>query len=51
MPQMAPLYWEILYLFFLISYIMFNIIMYFNYNKWNKTSNQSFKINQMNWLW
>nr|ALO70529.1 ATP synthase F0 subunit 8 [Diartiger fossulatus] len=51
MPQMAPLNWTMLMIFFMVNLIMFNILNYFFllYNfKYNK--NQNNKI-LMNWMW
>uniref|UniRef100_UPI0030DF4B67 ATP synthase F0 subunit 8 n=1 Tax=Mecidea indica TaxID=3127717 RepID=UPI0030DF4B67 len=53
MPQMAPMWWEILFIMFIMSFILMNIMMYFfnkmktNMNKKEKSNN----INQMNWMW
>nr|AVJ52298.1 ATP synthase F0 subunit 8 [Stethaulax marmoratus] len=52
MPQMAPLYWEILFLMFVISLIMMSVIIY-HFPKINKTSSLEDKTNiiQINWKW
>nr|YP_010222553.1 ATP synthase F0 subunit 8 [Glaucias dorsalis]UCC46003.1 ATP synthase F0 subunit 8 [Glaucias dorsalis] len=53
MPQMAPLWWEILFLMFIMSFIMMSIMIYFLNNIMIKNKNISNKINinQLNWPW
>nr|UPL65523.1 ATPase subunit 8 [Macropes robustus] len=51
MPQMAPLWWEILYLTFIILFLMMNTIMFFSFNKKIKTSITSTNIKTLNWKW
>nr|YP_010570560.1 ATP synthase F0 subunit 8 [Palomena angulosa]UZG89985.1 ATP synthase F0 subunit 8 [Palomena angulosa] len=52
MPQMAPLWWEILFLMFIVMYISASIIIYFSFNKSLKSSiNKNNMINQSKWLW
>nr|UPL65679.1 ATPase subunit 8 [Homoeocerus unipunctatus] len=52
MPQMAPLWWESLFIFFILSFLFMNMIMFFNKN--NKPINlneKMMKINQLKWKW
>nr|YP_010373775.1 ATPase subunit 8 [Malcus setosus]UPI55276.1 ATPase subunit 8 [Malcus setosus] len=50
MPQMSPMWWDILYLNFIILFMMINMI---NYWTKNKISKQNYKMNNknMNWPW
>nr|AET13033.1 ATP synthase F0 subunit 8 [Bittacomorphella fenderiana] len=54
MPQMAPMSWLILFMFFSIIFIMFNMMNYYNsmpiYSSKTK-SITNIKINSMNWKW
>nr|YP_010240649.1 ATP synthase F0 subunit 8 [Nicrophorus nepalensis]QTG39886.1 ATP synthase F0 subunit 8 [Nicrophorus nepalensis] len=51
MPQMAPLNWLTLFIFFIIIFLMFNMMTYFVFlytplkNKFNT------KTSQINWKW
>nr|QNG56174.1 ATP synthase F0 subunit 8 [Cucujus sp. MJ-2020] len=51
MPQMAPLNWLSLYIFFIMIFILFNCINYYNFTY----SIKSFKIKKSsistNWKW
>nr|YP_010222501.1 ATP synthase F0 subunit 8 [Brachyplatys subaeneus]AVJ52265.1 ATP synthase F0 subunit 8 [Brachyplatys subaeneus]UCC45912.1 ATP synthase F0 subunit 8 [Brachyplatys subaeneus] len=51
MPQMSPLWWELLFLMFSMLLFMMNIMIYHEpYIKGlNKTQEKT--INQMNWMW
>nr|APT41563.1 ATP synthase F0 subunit 8 [Trichophoromyia ininii] len=53
MPQMAPLMWLSLFIFFLVMYLMFNIINYFSYITLNKSesNNKSLKMSESTWKW
>nr|UBI44030.1 ATP synthase F0 subunit 8 [Eysarcoris annamita] len=52
MPQMSPLWWEILFMMFIISYILMNIMLYFMIQmKYNIKNNKMYFINQSNWKW
>nr|YP_011031445.1 ATP synthase F0 subunit 8 [Eocanthecona concinna]WRB04595.1 ATP synthase F0 subunit 8 [Eocanthecona concinna] len=53
MPQMSPLWWEILFMIFFLIFIIFNIVIYFN-----QESKLTFKPflniktdNNLNWTW
>nr|ALO77150.1 ATP synthase F0 subunit 8 [Anaspis sp. ANA02] len=51
MPQMAPLNWLTLMLFFISIFIIFNIMNFYSYNYSNKSSSSK-KINlSTNWKW
>nr|AMW67985.1 ATP synthase F0 subunit 8 [Stenosialis australiensis] len=52
MPQMAPLYWFLLFLYFFIIFILFNIMNYYNFNSLSpsKLSFSSENLS-MNWKW
>nr|YP_009350510.1 ATP synthase F0 subunit 8 [Macrotermes falciger]AQP27234.1 ATP synthase F0 subunit 8 [Macrotermes falciger] len=52
MPQMMPMEWMMLYMMFLITFLMFNIMNYFNQspNK-QKSSKSIITSNKMNWKW
>nr|YP_010698192.1 ATP synthase F0 subunit 8 [Aphrophora memorabilis]WCH58178.1 ATP synthase F0 subunit 8 [Aphrophora memorabilis] len=51
MPQMAPMSWTLLFLMFILSYLMFNMNIYFiqNFENMKKKNNNITK--QMNWKW
>nr|YP_011002218.1 ATP synthase F0 subunit 8 [Picromerus viridipunctatus]WPO01479.1 ATP synthase F0 subunit 8 [Picromerus viridipunctatus] len=53
MPQMSPLWWEILFIVFLLTYMMHNILIYFNKknNLYSKTFIIHKKVNNSNWMW
>nr|UPL65562.1 ATPase subunit 8 [Dicranocephalus sp.] len=52
MPQMAPLWWELLFFFTIICFLMMNIIMYF-YKQYSmkKLDQKHIKTPQLNWKW
>nr|AIY61558.1 ATP synthase F0 subunit 8 [Sinocapritermes mushae] len=52
MPQMMPMEWTMLYILFLATFLMFNIINYFaqSPNKQQKIS-KTLNINKTNWKW
>nr|YP_010728531.1 ATP synthase F0 subunit 8 [Endochironomus tendens]WEF49772.1 ATP synthase F0 subunit 8 [Endochironomus tendens] len=55
MPQMSPMLWSILFLFFTLLFIFFNILNYFNFipTYKNTTSEKKLQISQnfLNWKW
>nr|YP_009915356.1 ATP synthase F0 subunit 8 [Palomena viridissima]QLF99776.1 ATP synthase F0 subunit 8 [Palomena viridissima] len=52
MPQMAPLWWEILFLMFIMMYMFTSIIIYFSFNKSSTSSaNKNKIISQLKWSW
>nr|YP_010596099.1 ATP synthase F0 subunit 8 [Ectomocoris horridus]WAJ48431.1 ATP synthase F0 subunit 8 [Ectomocoris horridus] len=52
MPQMAPLWWSILFLTFLVSFMMMCIIMHFqNTEKAGGNMFKSQETETMNWKW
>nr|YP_003204942.1 ATP synthase F0 subunit 8 [Ditaxis biseriata]ACO92606.1 ATP synthase F0 subunit 8 [Ditaxis biseriata] len=52
MPQMSPLNWWFLFLYFLIIFVMFNIMNYYiiTYNN-PSSSKMSFIKKTLNWKW
>nr|AIY61766.1 ATP synthase F0 subunit 8 [Duplidentitermes sp. TB-2014] len=52
MPQMMPMEWTMLYLTFLMTFLMFNIMNYFIQSPTQQTSPKStININKNNWKW
>uniref|UniRef100_A0AAU7YT69 ATP synthase F0 subunit 8 n=1 Tax=Rhopalus latus TaxID=238591 RepID=A0AAU7YT69_9HEMI len=51
MPQMSPLWWEVLYIIFIMMFMVMIIIMYYNKNFKLSSSIYNKKINQSNWKW
>nr|WKU83745.1 ATP synthase F0 subunit 8 [Allograpta obliqua] len=53
MPQMAPISWLSLFIFFSIIFILFNVMNYFIYIPTSSKSKNFKKINtiSMNWKW
>nr|UBI44017.1 ATP synthase F0 subunit 8 [Eysarcoris gibbosus] len=51
MPQMAPLWWEILFLMFMLSYLMSTTLLYFNFKVKMNKNNCVMKLFNMNWKW
>nr|YP_009485763.1 ATP synthase F0 subunit 8 [Urostylis flavoannulata]AVZ00899.1 ATP synthase F0 subunit 8 [Urostylis flavoannulata] len=51
MPQMMPLWWETLMTFFIITMLMFSIIIYHNKSFSNKIKKYQKDNNQHNWMW
>nr|YP_010305133.1 ATP synthase F0 subunit 8 [Pyrrhia umbra]ULR87040.1 ATP synthase F0 subunit 8 [Pyrrhia umbra] len=53
MPQMMPINWLISFIFFLLIFLIFNIMNYyiFNNKKINKNINMSNKFKNFNWKW
>nr|AFY16900.1 ATP synthase F0 subunit 8 [Dicranocephalus femoralis] len=52
MPQMAPLWWELLFILTVLCFMMMNIIMYYFKQYSTKKMNQKFiKTLQLNWKW
>nr|YP_010271031.1 ATP synthase F0 subunit 8 [Scarites subterraneus]UFR82461.1 ATP synthase F0 subunit 8 [Scarites subterraneus]UJY97976.1 ATP synthase F0 subunit 8 [Scarites subterraneus] len=53
MPQMAPMNWLFLYMFFILIFLLFNFFNYYMFliknNKHLNNKNYSIKI--MNWKW
>nr|AKE36793.1 ATP synthase F0 subunit 8 [Rubiconia intermedia] len=52
MPQMAPMWWEIMFIIFSMIYICMSTMIYFSTNKLttNQLKNKSLT-NQYNWEW
>nr|AVJ52292.1 ATP synthase F0 subunit 8 [Psacasta exanthematica] len=51
MPQMAPLYWEVLFFTFMLSMLLTSIIMYHVPKIKETKSTMKQSINQINWKW
>nr|AQP28004.1 ATP synthase F0 subunit 8 [Odontotermes sp. D TB-2017] len=52
MPQMMPMEWTILYATFLTTFMMFNIMNYFNQSPTTKPSTKmNITTNKVNWKW
>nr|UPL65601.1 ATPase subunit 8 [Rhopalus maculatus] len=51
MPQMSPLWWETLYIMFIMVFMIMIMIMYHNKNYKLKNTSYKKKINQLNWKW
>nr|WJW73297.1 ATP synthase F0 subunit 8 [Malcus inconspicuus] len=50
MPQMSPMWWDILYLNFIIIFLMTNMINYWMKNKIKYKKTKMFPI-KMKWMW
>nr|YP_009971724.1 ATP synthase F0 subunit 8 [Platisus angusticollis]QNG56434.1 ATP synthase F0 subunit 8 [Platisus angusticollis] len=51
MPQMSPLSWLTLFLFFITIYILYNIMNYFSFIYPMKTYKISKSMIKINWKW
>uniref|UniRef100_UPI0030E07679 ATP synthase F0 subunit 8 n=1 Tax=Monochamus guttulatus TaxID=2079363 RepID=UPI0030E07679 len=51
MPQMAPLNWLMLFMFFILIFLLFNIMNYYSYNYNIKISKKSKYLLTYNWKW
>nr|AFQ62280.1 ATP synthase F0 subunit 8 [Parocyusa longitarsis] len=51
MPQMAPLNWLMLFMFFIMIYLLFNFINYYSFMYSPKISNFKKINNKINWKW
>nr|YP_010222579.1 ATP synthase F0 subunit 8 [Macroscytus subaeneus]UCC46029.1 ATP synthase F0 subunit 8 [Macroscytus subaeneus] len=52
MPQMAPLWWEILFIMFITVFITMSAILYHNINPLQGESDATIKNNtNLNWKW
>nr|AVN68227.1 ATP synthase F0 subunit 8 [Phyllodromica sp. Phil] len=52
MPQMMPLSWMMLFLFFCVTFMMFNFMNYYSYTFYpSLKSKNNIDLNQMNWKW
>nr|QWX95540.1 ATP synthase subunit 8 [Cebrenis supina] len=53
MPQMAPLWWELLFILFIVSFMIMNSIIYYNKIMLPKqtSNNMKSKVNQFKWMW
>nr|YP_002735034.1 ATP synthase F0 subunit 8 [Malcus inconspicuus]ABZ02050.1 ATP synthase F0 subunit 8 [Malcus inconspicuus] len=50
MPQMSPMWWDIMYINFIIIFLLTNMINYWMKNKISKKYNK-IKNKNMTWLW
>nr|YP_010491885.1 ATP synthase F0 subunit 8 [Blenina donans]UWM92671.1 ATP synthase F0 subunit 8 [Blenina donans] len=53
MPQMMPINWMMSFMFFLLAYMMFNMLNYYIFEKKNQKKNNlmSLKLKNLNWKW
>nr|URH16648.1 ATP synthase F0 subunit 8 [Heterotermes tenuis] len=53
MPQMMPMEWMTLYITFLMTFLMFNIMNYFTQfpNSTTSPTKSTVSVNKMNWKW
>nr|QTO35947.1 ATP synthase subunit 8 [Spodoptera mauritia] len=53
MPQMMPINWLISFFFFLVVFLIFNIMNYYIFNKKSLklNKNTNFKLKNLNWKW
>nr|UGN61657.1 ATP synthase F0 subunit 8 [Cryptocercus zagunaoensis]UGN61696.1 ATP synthase F0 subunit 8 [Cryptocercus zagunaoensis] len=52
MPQMMPMSWTTLFMFFSMTFMLFNFMNYFMYNPAKKKSmTKKIKIEEKNWKW
>nr|QAX91184.1 ATP synthase F0 subunit 8 [Parrhinotermes sp. B MW-2019] len=53
MPQMMPMQWMILYMLFLMTYLLFNIMVYYMHTTTSKKliTKNYISINTLNWKW
>nr|AQP28444.1 ATP synthase F0 subunit 8 [Promirotermes sp. A TB-2017] len=52
MPQMMPMEWTMLYIVFLSTFLMFNVMNYFAQSPHSKSKEKkTISINKMNWKW
>nr|URH16700.1 ATP synthase F0 subunit 8 [Subulitermes sp. 1-1 SH-2021a] len=52
MPQMMPMEWTLLYITFLMTFLMFNIMNYFSQSPNKHTSTKKYiNIHKTNWKW
>nr|QXT43962.1 ATP synthase F0 subunit 8 [Adaiphrotermes sp. BDIT11-4-3f1]QXT44677.1 ATP synthase F0 subunit 8 [Adaiphrotermes sp. KE15-174] len=52
MPQMMPMEWTLLYITFLATFLMFNIMNYFTQSPNSESSTKkTIHINKINWKW
>nr|YP_002735021.1 ATP synthase F0 subunit 8 [Macroscytus gibbulus]ABZ02037.1 ATP synthase F0 subunit 8 [Macroscytus gibbulus] len=52
MPQMAPLWWEMLFIMFITVFIMMSVILYHNISPLQKESDATIQNTfNLNWKW
>uniref|UniRef100_A0AAU7LK40 ATP synthase F0 subunit 8 n=1 Tax=Thalassa montezumae TaxID=3129753 RepID=A0AAU7LK40_9CUCU len=50
MPQMMPLNWMMLMIYFTLIFILFSIFFYFNFKNFSSKLENNYKI-KINWKW
>nr|YP_009306193.1 ATP synthase F0 subunit 8 [Panaorus albomaculatus]AOP18550.1 ATP synthase F0 subunit 8 [Panaorus albomaculatus] len=51
MPQMSPMWWETLFILFIMLYLMMNFIIYWMNNKNFNGNKEYLKSNNFKWKW
>nr|QUM11267.1 ATP synthase F0 subunit 8 [Nysius cymoides] len=51
MPQMSPMWWEILFILFNLTLIMMNIMIYWLKTPTSESESTTIKKTSMNWKW
>nr|AWN56302.1 ATP synthase F0 subunit 8 [Neomegalotomus parvus] len=51
MPQMAPLWWELLFIMFIIMFMLMNMIIYYNKNITINNKKNCINYKNYNWKW
>nr|YP_010373801.1 ATPase subunit 8 [Harmostica fulvicornis]UPI55328.1 ATPase subunit 8 [Harmostica fulvicornis] len=51
MPQMSPMWWETLFIAFIMLFIMINTLIYWNQKSQMKQQKGMNKLNMNNWKW
>nr|AXS66223.1 ATP synthase F0 subunit 8 [Tenebrionoidea sp. 4 KM-2017] len=51
MPQMAPMSWSLLMIYFILIFMIFNLTIYFSFYLEPKKLSSDNKIIQKNWKW
>nr|YP_002727913.1 ATP synthase F0 subunit 8 [Geocoris pallidipennis]ABZ02011.1 ATP synthase F0 subunit 8 [Geocoris pallidipennis]UPL65445.1 ATPase subunit 8 [Geocoris pallidipennis] len=51
MPQMSPMWWELLFISFLMIYMLMNSIMYWNKEEIMKSEKSNKLISYLKWKW
>nr|UBQ33985.1 ATP synthase F0 subunit 8 [Cysteochila lineata] len=51
MPQMAPMWWSLMYLLSLTTVFLMVVMMFFNKNQKSNTMKSKINIKSINWKW
>nr|YP_011011070.1 ATP synthase F0 subunit 8 [Cymoninus sechellensis]WPW49238.1 ATP synthase F0 subunit 8 [Cymoninus sechellensis] len=52
MPQMSPMWWEMLFIYFMMLFLIMNSIIFWSINMKNKSNFKNLEKNkEMNWKW